>query len=244
MANEEPPVPSATDINQQLDRMLISRRFRTAENQAAFLELVVRRTLQGKKATEDQIGRKLFGAKFRKDESTDVRVTASNLRKTLAKYYAAEGSDDLVIVSMPAPPPDKSIKLPPGEAYKPSFVYNPRHEIARKYTVAQHYRHSKSPYDLAEACREFDEIIAIRPDHVAAYIGLAESFCLMSFLGWESWRQIHWACACGRKAVSLDPGNWHAHAALGAALFLHCQLTPAREAFARALALDRRQTSQ
>src|SRR5580704_6917380 len=104
-------IPAPEDIKAQLQRTLASKRFSTASNQKDFLVLVVNRALKGKKSSELVIAQALF-PKFIKDESTDVRVTASNLRKALAKYYAREGREDLVIIALPEPPPDKSIKLP------------------------------------------------------------------------------------------------------------------------------------
>lgn len=244
MASDDEPIPSGTNIKQQLDSMLASTRFRNAPNPASFLRIVAMRALQGKKTTEDILGRELFGTKFQKDESTDVRVTASNLRKTLAKYYAAEGRDDLVIITLPEPPRDKSIKLPPGEAYKPSFVYNPGHEIARKYRLGRHYQNRKSPYELADAIEQFEKVIALQPHHVAAHIGVAESSCLLAFNGWQPAAHISRAWVHAGKAVDLDPANWKAHAVEGAAALLIGQPERAETAFQKALTLDQRQTLQ
>src|ERR1022692_4765813 len=121
--------PSVQEIQQQLDRMLSSARFRGASNPADFLAFVVTRALKGKKSPEDIIGRNLLGAKFSKDVTTDVRVTAHHLRKALGKYYESEGAEDPVIIVLPNPPGDKSIRLPRGESYCPIFTYNRRNEI-------------------------------------------------------------------------------------------------------------------
>jgi hypothetical protein len=103
-------LPTKPEIEEQLQRMLSGKRFRNAKNQADFLALGVRRALGGKKTPGHIIAKELFPEKFQRAESTDVRVTASNLRQTLKRYYADEGIDDLVLIVLPEPPPDKKVK--------------------------------------------------------------------------------------------------------------------------------------
>lgn len=119
--------PTSIEIKSQLEHMLAGKRFKTAWSQAEFLELAVRRALEGKKTPGHIVAKTLFKEKFRKDESTDVRATANHLRATLKKYYTGEGHGDLVCIALPEPPEDKSIKLPEGEAYTPLFSYNSAH---------------------------------------------------------------------------------------------------------------------
>ena len=128
--------PTPSEIREQLARMVASARFRNAFNQSAFLKLVVERALQGKKTSGHVIAKVLFGEKFSKGESTDVRVTATNLRKTLKRYYATEGSEDLTIIALPNPPEDKSVKLTEGQAYTPGFSYNNHHAGMKRTSSA------------------------------------------------------------------------------------------------------------
>src|SRR5579863_1293864 len=183
MALEE-PVPNKNEIKNQLHHMLASKRFKAARNQADFLELVVMRALAGKKNPEWIIGRRLFGWKFKKDESTDVRVTASHLREKLVLYSENEGQEDPVSILLPKPPEDKSIRLSEGEAYTPIFAYNRNSEIAREYRLGLHFLSPKRPFELSNAMEQFKKVWQMKPQHVGAVIGMIEASCLLAFMGW------------------------------------------------------------
>ena len=103
--------------------MLATPRFKNAETQADFLELVVGRALQGKQTRGSDIAKALFEHK----DEINVRSNANHLRKTLERYYSQEGIEDLVLIALPKPPRERSVKLPEGVAYTPEFFYNPRH---------------------------------------------------------------------------------------------------------------------
>jgi hypothetical protein len=96
-------IPSRDEVLQQLQHMLLSAIFKNAPNRAMLLVFVVERTLAKQRMTEDTIGKKLFPG-YTKDASDDVRVTATHLRKSLARYYASEGATDLVAIELPQGP--------------------------------------------------------------------------------------------------------------------------------------------
>ena len=237
-------VPTPDETRRQLERMLASDRFVVATNQADFLALVVKRALEGKKTTEDIIGRTLFGAKFEKDESTDVRVTASNLRKKLRTYYAQEGREDLVIIALREPPRDKTIKLPEGVAYQPLFSYNPRHPHSRKFRLGIHYLAQKSPEAISQALAYLQDVGMTQESHAPARIALVEALCATSlYLGSVPPEELlALARQIANDAMQLNPNDWHAHASHGAALLCSWSLDQAGIEFDTALRLDKIQT--
>jgi tetratricopeptide (TPR) repeat protein len=234
-------IPVQDDIKAQLERMLASKRFSTASNQTDFLALVVNRALKGKKSPESIIARALF-PKFIKDESTDVRVTASNLRKALAKYYAREGREDLVIIALPEPPSDKSIKLPTGEAYTPVFSYNPNHAAAKEFKLGEFYRKRGLIADGEQAIKHFYRAYELAPNHVGAIVSMGEVMCEASYyLGPredERTRYLAIASDLIEKALRMAPNSWRTHAAKGYLLMWRKDLTAAEAEFNVARSLD------
>lgn len=243
MAFTNEPVPN-DEIKRQLARILASPRFRAAGNPAAFLNLVVARALESKKTTEEIIGKTLFGTDFSKTESTDVRVTAINLRKALNKYYTGEGAEDPILISLPQPPADIHIKLPRGEAYTPVFSYNPRNAVAQHYRFGLFSLKKAAPANIADAILLFAEVLQKQPNHVQANISMAEAFCLLAVFEFPS--VLH---MCQRNAllppvryaeiaVEQRPDDWYPHAALAAILMMAGFLDEARHHFQEALRLD------
>jgi tetratricopeptide (TPR) repeat protein len=235
-------IPAKEDIKEQLTRMLASDRFRAARTQTPFLALVVKRALKGKQSPEEIIGPLLFPG-FRKDEDTDVRVTASNLRNSLRKYYAGEGHEDLVIISLPKPPPDKSIKLLPGAAYTPRFDYNPRHAAAKEFKLGEYYLKRGLFADADPAIQHFYRVLQLAPNHVGAMLGTAEVLCDACALrrGSEEERREYLSVANDivEKALRLAPTLWRVHVAKGYVLMLRNDLASAEAEFNVARSLDR-----
>lgn len=122
MVQQTNSIPKPHEINKQLQHMLSGRRFKGAPTQSRFLSLVVTLTLAGEEIKETTIAQALF-PNFLAQESTDVRVTALNLRERLRRYYAQEGSQDRVVISLPPPLHCRGMKQPTGAAYTPHFSY-------------------------------------------------------------------------------------------------------------------------
>jgi tetratricopeptide (TPR) repeat protein len=169
--------PTTPEIEAQLERMLASARFRHANKQSGFLKLVVKRALQGKKTRETVLGKKLLGSKYIKDESTNVRVAANKLRPALKRYYAHEGREDLVVIELPDPSEDKSVRLPKGEAYMPTFRYNPAHSVGKEYQLGMYYLSRGMWEDHKKAVDHFVAALKMAPEHIGASIGLCEVYC-------------------------------------------------------------------
>jgi hypothetical protein len=182
--------PSRPEIEEQLERMCSAKRFRNATNQSDFLAVVVNRALQGKKTPGHVIAKALFPLKFLKDESTDVRVTAGNLRGSLKKYFDGEGSDDPVRIFLPDPPEDKSVRPAEGEAYTPLFSYHPFQAVSFQYRLAEALLSKDSVGRTKDALHKFGEVLDLAPHHVGAALGMSEAWCCL----------LHWLKSLADKS--------------------------------------------
>lgn len=111
-------------IRRELDRVLSSAGFARNDRQSQFLRFLVERHLGGRESElkESVIAVEVFGRKADYDPKLDgiVRTEAVRLRARLDKYYAAEGSQDPLI-----------IELPKG-GYRPVFRERPSLHPVRK----------------------------------------------------------------------------------------------------------------
>jgi serine/threonine-protein kinase len=92
-------------IREQLDRILRSPLFATAEKRRLLLCFLVERSLEGRGEglKEYEVGREVFGRPASYDPRLDpiVRVQVSNLRSKLREYYAGDGKNDPVLIEFP-----------------------------------------------------------------------------------------------------------------------------------------------
>jgi TolB-like protein len=97
--------PSGDEVRHELDRLLSSAGFANAGRMSRFLKFVVERSLagEGERLKEYVIGVEVFDRDVDYDPRVDaiVRVEAARLRTKLAEYYAGEGRDDSVVLSLP-----------------------------------------------------------------------------------------------------------------------------------------------
>jgi tetratricopeptide (TPR) repeat protein len=177
--------PANFEVEDQLKRMLTSPRFRNAPNPSAFLELGVRRALKGKKTTGRVVGDVLFKGKLIPGESSDVRITARNLRKTIEKYYACEGRDDIVIISFADPQTDVTIKPVEGEAYTPRFGYNQRFSSLVVSRMGFRCLEQSTYRDHRHAFSIFTSILKNDPNNIAAALGLIQTISNFAERKWE-----------------------------------------------------------
>jgi TolB-like protein/Tfp pilus assembly protein PilF len=94
-----PTLPSAPDVRTQLERIIASRTFRSAEGQKKILRYAVERTIEGQDCIKEySIATQVLGRPESFDPRQDsiVRVEARKLRARLAKYYEEEGEQDPV----------------------------------------------------------------------------------------------------------------------------------------------------
>ena len=97
--------PAADEIRRQLDRILASHIFASADRMSGFLRYVVERAMAGESdhVKEYTIGVAVFGRSEQYDPRLDsiVRVEARRLRTKLDEYYASAGREDPIVIEMP-----------------------------------------------------------------------------------------------------------------------------------------------
>ena len=182
--------PTRDEIERQLERMLAHPMFMAQEQRAKIFTYLVKNALRGKKVDELGLFRRFYSVEQWQNHSTKVRTTVSHIRtELLAKYYAEEGKDDPVIITLPAPErtqlPNgkyKIVKLPPGEAYRPAFAYNPRSSIAKEFAVAN-YLLRGGPLQIKESFWRLHALADSNNNHPDAVLGFAEALGSQLLLG-------------------------------------------------------------
>lgn len=108
MATATPHKITATDpalCSELLERICCSNELKRAARLQEFLRYVGHRSLQAphQPVSEHEIGVDVFGRQQNYDTSADniVRVNASELRKRIAAYFAAEGAKEPILVDIP-----------------------------------------------------------------------------------------------------------------------------------------------
>lgn len=237
--------PLKWEIEEQLTRILSSRRFRNASNPSAFLEFVVGRALEDKRTAGHLIAEKLFAGKFVKLVSNDVRQTKANLCKTLERYYKAEGKDDMVVIYLPDVPEDTSIKLLEGEAYTPQFKYNPKLDTVLILRMGYRLLEYSTYRDYVLAFSAFSEVLEKAPNHCGATIGLVETFCKFADRHWNNPAQLDPLSTCNLLLGGMPAemkNYWRYWAANAFVEKVVGEDTLAAAAFRKALELDQSQT--
>src|SRR5664279_107464 len=96
---------NAEDVFHYLEDLLKTDRFRKSPSLNHLLEYLVRKAVEGRndEIKESIIAIDVFGRSYEFDGRLDniVRVQAHRLRKILDAYYAAEGSHDRLVISIP-----------------------------------------------------------------------------------------------------------------------------------------------
>lgn len=204
MASPDHGVPNEEEVKDQLQRMLERKRLQGAPNRHMLLEYVVQKCLANEEISEKVIGRKLFPG-FAKDTSDDVRIAASNLRKTLAEYYAEEGAADPVVIT-----------LPRGPGYKPVFSFNS--PAAKPYARGLHLHAAMTHInDGIKAIEQFNKAIGLEPTYALAYAARAETqLSRAPYAPQPCTKELVAAAeASANKALRLNPGLWRPHVVLG-----------------------------
>lgn len=152
MAASAGNVPSPSEVRAQLHHMMRSKRFISAFMQAHLLRTVTERALDHEEIKEEIIARILY-RNYLKDLSCNVRVLAHLLRRSLSKYYEAEGGHDPVLILLPTPEPESGHRLPNGKAYVPTFQYN--HRRFPSYKTSAQTPDGPEPFVSAEEAAKF-----------------------------------------------------------------------------------------
>lgn len=97
--------PTIEQCSELIQRICSSNELRRAARLKDFLQYVGQRALESDhvQISEYEIGAHVFGRPENYDTSSDniVRVNASELRKRIAAYYAAEGADETILIDIP-----------------------------------------------------------------------------------------------------------------------------------------------
>jgi len=245
MPSESQAIPTRVETEWQLARMMNNADFVSRPQQAKLLAFIVNGTLDGEEITEKYIRAEFFPTPPYKPESNIARRTIDLIRELLAQYYAMDGRDDLVIISLPQSPPGKRIKFQAGKAYTPLFAYNPRHPDSQKFRLGSHFLRQRSPDAISEALAHLHEVTNLHGGHSPAHIGLVEALCTMTLHMSRSSSTVEVLALAGQianDAVGLATNDWDSHAVRGVVLLCADQLQRASDEFAESLKLDRLQT--
>jgi tetratricopeptide (TPR) repeat protein len=226
------PVRSA--IVSQLRRLLASAHFNKARTQTKFLRLVVTKALKNEALKETEIGYAII--ENYSPESHTVRVNAGLVRNKLDSYYAAEGKEDLVRIS-----------LPTGPSYRPVFSYHEQAETLRTFHQALSFKRTMATRSLAGAMILLTKVTEAIPEYAPAHIELCEAKLLALIVSEifsvrypfsgpgspELTVPIH-----AKRALELDPYSYLPHVLLGADHMLRFRWAEAKVEFDTALRLD------
>lgn len=97
------PATETDAIKLQLQRILASKVFLSAQRSQAFLRYVVQKSLAGLLPKEYEVALEVFERSADYDPAIDstVRVEASRLRSRLREYYDTEGKHDPILIEIP-----------------------------------------------------------------------------------------------------------------------------------------------
>jgi tetratricopeptide (TPR) repeat protein len=253
MSNAEGIHPTRIEIERQLERMLAHPMFEAQEQRAKIFKYLVKNALRRRKVNELGLFRRFYKLEQWEKHSTKVRTTVSQMRKDLlAKYYAEDGKDDPVIIALPAPERShkgkknyKIVRRPPGDAYKPTFAYNPRSRVARQFAIANFLLRG-GPSQISMSLWRFAEIFSVEPRHPDVLLGFAEALGSHLLLGLCSEEQRgKFIAEAFQITQGLDPATadpWRIHNVRGLLHTCAGELDMAGKEFDHALKLDRQAT--
>ena len=245
MANAQGMKPSRHEVERQLDRLLADEVIASNQNPAKALRYIVGRALGGHKVTEIDLLGDVFGKTSFAEDDTRARVTMDRLRTLLADYYKGDGQYDPVIITLPGPKKTaagKRIKFSPGEAYTPSFSYNPTSWMAKELALAHRLLIGGSPSQIQRAQKHLENIYRAEPGNPEAMLGTIEAWGVMLMQG-----------ILGTPHVTLVAGpllwidrieeetgaTWRTHGLRALLHFTLGETQKAKEEFDKALELNR-----
>src|SRR5438105_7188826 len=135
-ATESSEALSPESIRAELDKILASPGFATAERLSRFLRHVVEGTLDGQndRLKESVLGIEVFGRKASYDPRMDavVRTEAVKLRSRLKEYYDTEGHADPVRIDLP-----KGGYIPAFRVHEETPQQPPEHNLSTEAPVVE-----------------------------------------------------------------------------------------------------------
>ena len=111
------------------------------------------------------------------------------------------------------------LKLSGADAQKVAKTYTTDPEAYRLYLQGRFYWNKREEKDFRQAIEYFNQAVAFDPNYALAYVGLADSYALLSAFGFmPPTEAIPKARDFARRASSLDVSLAEPHATLGYAL--------------------------
>ncbi len=177
-------------------------------------------------------------------QGADIRVAAQLVRAQdqsplWADVYEGDLSDQFEFEASVAESVEHALSL-----RVPSIAHNGRgagiYEAHDAYLKGLYYLSQRSKQGFEQAIDSFADAVALDPHYAAAYARLAATYNLMGQYTWmnpPNARSQAWAAA--EQALSLDPSEAEAHAALGFSLwFYKWDAVAAESELRKAIALD------
>jgi tetratricopeptide (TPR) repeat protein len=232
MPNDEKPRRS--EVLEQLEKIVESRYFTNAGTQGKVLRKMVESALSGDGIKQQDL-QTVTDTNFGVD-SHKGRQNALFVRRKLQLYYANEGIDDLVL-----------IELPPGRSYKAIFRYNSKAAAVRALRKARKFSQRPDRYSVTafvELCRARradpqSSLVRAEMGLLALKVGLHENIFSTDGVPGFSSAEYH-----GKEAVEVDPNSWGGHIVLGATYLLQFRWSESREAFIKALGINKAGTER
>jgi adenylate cyclase len=186
-------------------------------------------TYKGKAVKIQQVSREL-GVKFVLEGSVRsvgkrVRITAQLINGTTGKNLWAERydrhlndifaiQDDITMKIMIA----SQVKLTEGEQARLMSKSTDNLEAYIKFLKAREYLYEFSKDSIILARQKYEEVMDLEPAYAAAHGGLAATYILPLWFGWEDspHRALAKANEHTQRCLALDANNAYAHAFLGA----------------------------
>jgi len=214
-------IPGNTEIRIEREILLNRNCIRNSPSKAAVLQVIVDGHLKGETLDGNAIGLRAF-PNFVPNHSSDVRVHAKSLRKTLKEYYEDEGIRDAVV-----------IEIEEGRNYPMNAFYNPKNEAVKYYLKALRWMSEETsyPWYTLDALAFCKYAINADPNFAPAYALYSEYLlCLASNSRanpneyghgpYKGRRKLPECIGLARefalKAFRLNKKDWRAHVAMGA----------------------------
>jgi tetratricopeptide (TPR) repeat protein len=206
--------PSPRDrerILDSLERIERSKGFRRSLRMTRFLRFIVEGALEGRidDLRESVLGIEVFDRGGSFDPSTDniVRVDAARLRSKLADYYANEGADEPVRITMPK------------GGYVPEFETGAKRAASAARPLCERgFRHlrRRTAAEIAKARSAFEAASLDDPGCACALAGFAACRVALVELGYgPAPKLLEEAAAKSREALALDARFADAFVTLG-----------------------------
>jgi tetratricopeptide (TPR) repeat protein len=226
--------PRRTEILEQLEKILESGYFISAETQGKVLRRMVESAVSGNTIKQQDL-QTVTETNFDVD-SHKGRQNALFVRRKLRDYYANEGKEDLV-----------RIELPPGRSYKAVFRYNSNAVVIRVLRRARKFAeldgapwlHAEPELQRAENANPASALLRVERASLDLRAALRENI----FSCGNVWRHS----AAGHRAeeaIALDADCWRAHVIQGAAKLMNFKWIESGRAFKKALAINREETER